>query len=528
MRKLTTILFIGLTVLGTSCKKYLDINTNPNAATAATPELILPQALTATANVENSYNTYGMQVGGYGANAGGYGGFGTAISYNFSSNDYANLWSSAYDNLEDYQAILSYTGSQLPKYNYFNAAARIMKVYDFELLVDAYNNIPYTAALTGSDHLTPTYDDAATIYASLAAQLDTAIMTINSAVTGVSVTMGTTNDVLFGGNTTKWKQLANTLKLRLIVHGTGKATFANKTFDAAGFLTTDALINPGFTRDNGKQNPAWNTWAYAYTGSDPAGSPKAWEPSKFMFGFYDGHKLYDSARGRAVYYLFADSPYTGINQLGYESVSVQKSPSGSFWYSSTNRVGSSAGSSIGILKGPEAGFPLMIASESYFLQAEAVVRGLITSASTDATLFKSGINASFTYLYKMPNNAVPSSISPSDSVNAYIAKNGSNYLVNYSLATTTANKLEAIITQKYIALNFISSQEGWNEYRRTHYPTLVAGGTPYQTFASRVSESTRADKLPTRIMYPTSEGSYNPENVPSGITPFTSTIFWAL
>jgi hypothetical protein len=99
--------------------------------------------------------------------------------------------------------------------------------------------------------------------------------------------------------------------------------------------------------------------------------------------------------------------------------------------------------------------------------------------------------------------------------------------VNYSLATTPAQKLEAIITQKYIALNFIHGHEAWNEYRRTHYPTVVAGGTATQTFASSVSESTRADKLPTRIMYPTSEGSYNSENVPSGINPFTSLIFWA-
>jgi len=522
MRKLTTLLFIGLTVLGTSCKKYLNINTNPNSATSATPELILPQALTTTANVLNSFNTYGMQVGGYGANAGGYGGFGTAISYNFSSNDYAGLWSATYDNLEDYQAILDYTAPQLPKYNYFNAAARIMKVYDFELLVDAYNNIPYSTALTGSISLTPKYDDAAAIYASLATQLDSAILTINSAVTGVTITMGT-NDVLFGGSSAKWKQLANTLKLRLIVHGAAKATFANKTFDAAGFLSTDALINPGYSRDNGKQNPAWNNWAFSYTGGD---ATKSWIPSKFTLGFYDGHKLTDSGRGRAVYYQYADSPYTGANQLGYENVSVPKCPSGSYWYSGTNRVGTSAGGSVGTLKGPNAGYPVMTAAESYFLQAEAVVRGLTTSTSTDAALFKSGIVASYNYLYQLPGGALSGSSATDET--AYETKNSGSYLVNYSLAASTANKIEAIITQKYIALNFVNSQEGWNEYRRTHYPTVVAGGNAYQTFASTVSESTRADKLPTRIMYPTSEGSYNPENVPSGITPFTSTIFWAL
>jgi len=527
MRKLTTIVFIGLTMMGTSCKKYLNINDNPNQATAATPELILPQALTTTAGVLSGFNNYGMQVGGYGANAGGYGGFGTAISYNFSSNDYTGLWSGTYDNLEDYQAILDYTATQLPKYSYFSAAARIMKAYDFQLLVDTYNNIPYSTALTGANNLTPTYDDAATIYSSLAVQLDSAILTINNAASATGVTAMGSYDVMFGGDMTEWKQLANTLKLRLIVRAKGKSTFANTSFDAAGFLTTDALINPGFTRDNSKQNPAWNTWAYSYTGGD---ATKSWVPSTFIFGFYDGHTLLDSGRGKAVYYQY---PSTGTNQLGYESVSVPKCPSGSFWYVGTttsgldHRKGASAGDTIGVLKGPNAGFPAMLAAESYFLQAEAAVRG-ITSGGNAKTLFDNGINSSFQYLYELPDGSIKKTDTLSKYDSTYRADNSGSYLVNFDLATTTAMKLEAILTQKYIALNFVNSQEGWNEYRRTHYPTIITGGTAYKTFASKVSESTRADKLPTRILYPSTEGSYNPKNVPTNITPFSSLIFWAL
>ena len=61
----------------------------------------------------------------------------------------------------------------------------------------------------------------------------------------------------------------------------------------------------------------------------------------------------------------------------------------------------------------------------------------------------------------------------------------------------------------------------------TKYPSIVASGDGYKTFASSVSESTRPDKLPTRVMYPVSEGTYNGANVPKNITPFTSLIFWA-
>jgi hypothetical protein len=519
MKKILVLFLAGIAIIGTSCKKYLDINKNPNNATSATANLILPQALRGTASVLNSFNTYGSETGLYSANAGGYGGFGELITYNYTSTG-TGLWNLTYNNLEDYQTIINYTNDQRPLNNYYNAAARIMKVHGFQLLVDAFNNIPYSAALNGADNLTPVFDDAKAIYASLATELDSAIAIIHDGMnaTGTVNDMGNT-DILFGGNMTKWLQFANTLKLRLMIRGKGNVTFTNTSFDAAGFLTTDALINPGFTRDNGKQNPAWETWAYGYTGS---AANKAWEPSTFVFGFYDGHTLNDSWRGSASFYQF---PTTGTNRLGIESNSLISCPTGSFWYSGTNRDGKSNGNQVGILKGPDAGYPIMLAAESYFLQAEGRLNGLLTSGPTTDVLFNNGISASFNYLYQLPDGSV--SGNPAADAAAYMAANSTSRLVNFSLATTDAQKLEAIITQKFIALDFINGHEGWNEYRRTHYPTIVPGTNPYQTFASTVSESTRADKLPTRILYPTTEASYNPENTPTGISPFTSLIFWA-
>jgi hypothetical protein len=324
---------------------------------------------------------------------------------------------------------------------------------------------------------------------------------------------------MFGGDMTKWKRLANTLKLRIIIRGTGKVQFVNPGFSGDGFLTTDALINPGYTRDGGKQNPAWETWGYGYTGS---AANKAWMPSQFIFGFYDGHTLYDSARGRALYYQF---PKTGINRLGIENNSLISSPTGSFWYIGTDRDGKSNGNKYGILKGPNAGYPVMLAAESYFLQAEAKMKGIITTGTTTDALFNSGITAAFNYTYQLPDKSV--AVNVADTVAAYKAKNAGNYLVDFTAALTDAQKLEAIITQKFIALNFVEGYEGWNEYRRTHYPAIVASGDGYKTFASSVSESPRPDKLPTRVLYPSSEGTYNGANVPAGITPFTSMIFWA-
>ncbi|SHF62439.1 SusD/RagB family nutrient-binding outer membrane lipoprotein [Flavisolibacter ginsengisoli] len=521
MKKTLVYLFMGVMVLGTSCKKYLDINENPNSATSATPPLILPQALTTTAISLNGFNSYGAQLVGYMANAGGYGGFGTAITYNFSANDFSGRWTTTYDNLEDYQAILNQTAGDA-KWSYFDAVARIMKAHSFQLLVDTYNDVPYFDALKGANNLGPAYTDAKVIYKDLANQLDTAINEINTGLNTPGVTPLGSSDVMFGGSLTKWKQFANTLKLRIILHANGKVTFTNTSFTDDGFLDDDALINPGFKRDNGRQNPKWNTWAFDATGSD---ANKAWMPNTFVMTFYNKNKLDDAGRGSAIYYKFPNTP---TNRLGNEGNNISSSPSGSFWYPENDRDGKSAGNTTGVLKGPEAGYPVITAAESYFLQAEAVVRGIITGDAKQ--LFEDGIRASFHYLYELPNGQIADGWDPEGDAAAYMAANDGSYLVNFSLAASDEQKIEAIITQKYIALNMVNSEEAWNEYRRTHYPTISnsVSATGTQTFASSVSESTAPDRLPTRILYPTSEGSYNTKNVPKGISPFTSKIFWAL
>ncbi|RYZ37670.1 MAG: SusD/RagB family nutrient-binding outer membrane lipoprotein [Sphingobacteriales bacterium] len=516
MKKVLFIFIAGVALMGTSCKKYLDINKNPNSATEVTPELVLPQAMAYTANTLNGFNNYGSQTGLYAANAGGYGGFGEFITYNYTTAN-TGIWGSSYDNLQDYQYVINSTNDVVNSTN-FNAAARIMRAFHYQLLVDAFNYIPYSTALQGDVDLTPQYDDPKVVYKDLADELDKAIASINSVAGNVDVTDMGNSDVIFKGDMTLWKKFATTLKLRIILRAGSLVTFSNTDF-SEGFLTTDALVNPGYTRDNGRQNPVWNSWGFSYTG---ATGNRAWMPSTFIYGFYDGHKIQDDVRGEATYY---DFPATGTNRLGYEDNDVESSPSGSFWYVGTNRDGTSAGNVTGVLKGPDAGYPLMLAAESYFLQAEAQLKGLIATGTAKES-FDAGILASFNYILKVGASTAPVAAAAAG-VATYQEDNETNYLVNYDVATTDAERLEAIITQKFIANNFIRSEEGFNEYRRTHYPTVDPSGDGYDTFASQVSESPRPDKLPTRILYPTSEGSTNGENVPTGISPFTSLIFWA-
>jgi hypothetical protein len=524
MKAYIKILIAGVGCLLASCSNYLDINTNPNQAISSTPPLLLASSLAGTANLLENYNAYGAQTGGYAANAGGYGGFNEFVTYAYTNSTGAGLWTNTYANLENYQQIINLSQNSAP-YVYYYAMATIMRAHDFQLLVDEYGDVPYLGALSGINNLTPAYDKGTDIYPLLAVELDSAIARINRGKAAtIAPVAPNSDDILFGGNMTSWIKLANTLKLKLMVRGKGFATFSNTSFDAAGFLTSDALINPGYKNDNGRQNPKWASWAWNYAGTFVN---KAWMPTTWILSFYDGTKLSDAARGGVTYYNYSLGTSKITNQLGYEDSAVPSCPDGTFWYSGTNRTPSAAGSSPGAMKGPDAPYPLFTSAEAYFLQAEAALVGItIPGSPSDATSFNNGILASFTYLYTLPSGALATGKVPATDKAAYVTANAGKYLADYSAATTTAQKLEAIITQKYIALNFIHSHEGWNEYRRTGYPA-VTGNTAKTTFASIKSQSTRADKLPTRLLYPVSEARYNPANLPQGISPFTSLIFWA-
>jgi hypothetical protein len=173
-------------------------------------------------------------------------------------------------------------------------------------------------------------------------------------------------------------------------------------------------------------------------------------------------------------------------------------------------------STVGVLKGPAMGQPLMLLAESKFLQAEAQLHTYIAGSFT--TTYYQGITASFAYSYKDQNESIvqPESniqskpVTIDSLVDSYLFDNDGNRLVEIEAAGTVPQRVEAIITQKYIAMNMITSDESYNEFRRTGFPVTVPGGAPALDIASNKSTITeRFDRLPTRVMYPSSEQSFN-------------------
>src|SRR5690606_10026960 len=126
----------------------------------------------------------------------------------------------------------------------------------------------------------------------------------NAATAGVVSSISAATDPLFGGNMNRWKQFANTIKLRLLIKMAGVPALQSYTsaqfnsFDTSvGFLTQDALVNPGYSKEAGKQAPIFASRGRTVT---DASTQTSRVPSLWMLGFYNGSILDDDARGSVI------------------------------------------------------------------------------------------------------------------------------------------------------------------------------------------------------------------------------------
>ncbi|MDR2806133.1 MAG: SusD/RagB family nutrient-binding outer membrane lipoprotein [Dysgonamonadaceae bacterium] len=511
----------------------LDINENPNSATGSvvTPDLILSPTVAST--VYNQIYYYGYASAAYYAGfqvpGDGIAGFGEQYSYNLTSSSVTGAWTEIFANLRQYKTIIQ-KSEEDPKYALFGGIAHILKAYSYQLLVDAYGDVPYTEGLGGkTGNYTPKYDKDSEVYQLLVGELDEAIAILkeNQGKIGAGVTaLNSISDPLFGGDITQWIRLANNVKLRLLVRAEGTTidAFVKEAFgkfSSEGFLKENALVNPGYSPSTiDRQNPYWNVY-HSSTAGTITQSANYYIPSRYVFSFYNGAKLTDEFRGKLVYKGFPNTP---SGQLGQEAKGSPDHPASTkyVWFIGTGTNAAASQDNAGILKSRSAGAPLFTAAEAYFLLAEAALNGHVLDGDALSN-FDKGIEASFAYLaLKGTETALPDVRAE---VAAYKAANSDNWLVNFELATNNAQKLEAIITQKYIALNIVNSNEAWNEFRRTAYPR-ISGTDPAHTFVSIQSASTHSDKLPVRLVYPQTEIDLNGNNVPAKRNPYSDLIFW--
>lgn len=511
------IIFAALAMGG--CKKFLDVNTNPNVATTTPANYVFTnaQARTAANQVGGVHVMSGSWVGFYGHSTSFTGG-GQEKTYVFTNNDF-NFWNGMYDNLADYQLVVN--NAEKDGVASLIGPAEVMKAYVFQKLVDLYGNIPYKEALQGTAFLEPKYDNAQEIYDSLVKKVTDAIALMK----GQTWPLNNASDIMFKGNKTMWLKFANTLKLRLLIRQTYVPSRGSSYIvpqintilsEGSGFLTENAYVQPGYSKSVGKLNPFYGT--YGYTETDAQTGTFAYRrlgavTVNFLVATGDIFRLSRIARPKPGGNPALFSDYVGIPLGGSSNAYLE---------SNTSPIGS-----MQIVQG-EAGRPsiLMSAAEAYFLKAEAAERYAIAGLGSARSNYEEGVREAFrlaagTYLgtttsYGLSLSGGAPSATDADAVaaaNTYLASG--QPLADWD---DSPDKLRAIWVQKYLALIHVDGLEAWSEYRRTNGASTGIAPTSPHSVATTSPE-------PVRLYYPKTEENVNSKNY-VGVNVFTDRIFW--
>lgn len=508
--KLRNIIFIPACLLFTlvSCQKdWLDVNTNPNALPSSTPDFTFAAGANRIAATLGP-NELGEYWSGQWTQSSTYIISNTIFAYQFNNTNF-DYYSGYFDILKDLQYAIDGAAGD-PARAYFGGAARVLKAYVFQMMVDLYGNVPYSDALKGTASLAPKFDDQKAIYEDLIKVLDTAI-TILKANPLTSAYVG--SDIVFGSGgassaSTKWIQFANSLKLRILIRQSripGRDAYIIAEINKAaatteGFLPNglDVTVNPGYVASTGKLNPFYETWGYNAAGGAQA-LARYPRPTTFLFNSLIATN--DTFRMKRIAYPKGGE---GVNpEIISNYVGVPFGISSGYLSQNTSYIGPSQ------IKKGEFARPmiLMTNAESQFLLAEAKQRygAGVNLTGTAQSYYEQGVKESFRI---------------TGTTAAYGAAAATTLLTSgFDLADWTASpdKLKAIWMQKWIALVNYNGLEAWSEYRRTNFPV-----TPPS--ASTAANAPR----PLRLFYPQAELASNGENVTAqgNIDVFATRLFW--
>ncbi len=207
MKLLIKYLLVFLTIgLLTSCKKYLDVNNNPNSATKPPINGLLISTTQNTglnvfkvADITSYYVQYLANTSLAGA------------TDTYEPIDASSTWTALYNNMTDLYDLQKLGEEQgATKYQ---GVAKIMMAINLQLVHNLWGDAPYSDAFTG-ETLTPTYDDAQTIFQTCLTLLDEGIALMNNA--SPTVDLPDDADLIHHGVTSAWVKTAHAMKARLL------------------------------------------------------------------------------------------------------------------------------------------------------------------------------------------------------------------------------------------------------------------------------------------------------------------------
>ncbi|PWV47703.1 RagB/SusD family nutrient uptake outer membrane protein [Chitinophaga sp. S165] len=386
------------------------------------------------------------------------------------------------------------------------AVAQVLQVAGMSRVTDIYGPIPYSKVGTSKSAIP--YDSQEDVYKRFFLELDSASTNLRAWVGGTAKKLPfafNRFDLVYDGDSSKWLQFANSLRLRLAMHIVKVAPElaqqqAEKALAPAngGVITNNAgnmnvkILGAGFS------NPLVfiaQNWGDIRIGASI---------QSYMSGYNDPRisKYFDKSSDTTF-----PSQYKGI-RIG--SVGGNVSKGDYIGYSNLNLSGPSPSFSV------TTPVQVMTAAEVYFLRAEAALRNWANAGGDAHTLYEQGITTSMAQwgvapgAYVTDNTLTPAGYTdPKNSANNAAAPSG--ITIKWDDAATTDVKMERLITQKWIAM-FPEGQEAWTEFRRTGYPKLFPVVNNFS--GGIINTATQIRRLP----FPINEYNTNSGEVAKAIT----------
>jgi Starch-binding associating with outer membrane len=224
---------IGCAMSFSSCKDYLDINTDPTRISEqqATLASLLPTIIEGSSQSHYNYAFTVSQITQHIASVGGGG------ASQHAEIRLAGAWSTTYLTAMSNAKILI-SKAEAAGAPHYAGMAKIILAYNLGLATSSWENIPFSQGFD-IKNLKPGYDTQESIYKNINTLLDEAILDLDKTSTQ---TPSATVDIAYGGNRTRWKAAARALKARYALHFTAKGA-TTAADNALAALSTGAMAS---------------------------------------------------------------------------------------------------------------------------------------------------------------------------------------------------------------------------------------------------------------------------------------------
>lgn len=542
MKKLSIFAIGMLMVAGfTSCSEssYDDIYPDPSKSSTAS----CASLMTGTFYNHNNPNNFQASVHEYTYNSywrlytweNAFGRFAQTIGYQnesgsmyYLSDSYANnRWDYFYRMLAQYRQLENLYDKESAENQ---AQDRIFKdcaevfVYDhLSQCVDVFGDMPFSEAgflgVTGNtENARVAFDDDVTLYRNMIdrlGELYSDILSLKSSVSSQTATLLASHDYINKGDFDKWAAYANSLRLRLAVHVSAQGDLTSAGQAAVKECLTRTLVTDDTNAievypDENTFN-IWENFRDGYKDINNVASQPMIDAMSRVEGQLDP-RIY------VMYIANKDGQYIGTNRE--ESAQFQKEHGSAFngfaggslafadrYYSHLD--------SVTYTDNRNFVSPIISAAEVDFLRAEAYQNGWANGDAKQA--FIDGMVNSTKFYYRQ--NSV--SESTAGFVGTYP---GDANVIDYANAVwdSFSDKLEAIMTMKWVHFGIIQPTQAFTDIRRTGYPVL---SYPTDVTAQQIKD------LPKRIKWPNSELNSNEDNfnAAAAVQPneYSTKLFWA-